>query len=126
MKNQDQIVQDAMRQLIKKSCSHSFNSESNYYSFQKSLLKFFFEAADVSISYDTNTILLWTSKKTDVHPGRLYDINEAYSISISYTNLEETLKGCIEPNEKNNRFYKSLLFHYNNVEQEIPSTAISA
>ena len=123
MKNQDQIVQEELRKLIKKSCAQPTTDN---YNFQKSLLKFFFKAVDVTIDYDKSTISLWTSSSSRPLHDKLYQLKDAVSVKISYTNLEETLKGCLENGPVKSRFYKSLLYHYNNVEQEIANSAISA
>jgi len=126
MKNQDQVVQEEMRKLIKRSCKTNQNYYSKNYNFQKVLLKFFFNSADVTIDYDRQLISLWTGVKTDAHPGKLYDINEATPINIAYSNLEETLKGCLEKEVKQINFYTSLLFHYNQVIEERDLEAQSA
>jgi len=125
MKNQEQNVQEEMRKLITRSCQFTENLTHDYYSFQKSLLKFYFGAIDVTIDFDKETILLWNSKPRTPADYRLYDINEAVATKVSYSNLEETLKGCIENGEMQTRFYKTLLFHYNSVSEtvEMPVSA---
>ncbi|MAP53566.1 hypothetical protein [Altibacter sp.] len=126
MKTQDQILHDEMRKLIKRSCAIPPNLSNDFYTFQKTLLKFFFNAADVTIDYDSETISLWTSSSTQPITEKLYDMNDAVAIKISYTNLEETLKGCLENGQRQSRFYQTLLFHYNHVSDTIPNPAISA
>jgi hypothetical protein len=123
MKNQDQIIQEELRKLIKKSCAQP---TADNYNFQKSLLKFFFNAADVTIDYEKGTISLWTSSSSRPLHEKLYQLKDAVSVKISYNNLEETLKGCLENGANQSRFYKSLLFHYNHVNEEISNDAISA
>lgn len=127
MKNEDQLVRDEMRQLIRKSCNASSTSASNpYYLFQKTLLKFYFNAADVQLDYDKGTISLWTSETPATLGHNLYRLKDAVPYTISYTNLEETLKGCLESDSTATRFYKSLLFQYNKVSEPIGPDAISA
>lgn len=126
MKTQTQIVQDRMRQLITESCNHTEEVSEKFNSFHKALLKFYFGCVDVLIDYNSSQIVLWSSKPKSIESLRLYDINEAVSTKISYTNLEETLKGCVENGDVQTRFYKSLLFHYNNVNQPITNPPISA
>ena len=127
MKKQDQIIQEEMRKLITKSCRHLEKKEHNpYYGMQKSLLKFFFSSADVTIDFENDTILLWISDTTNQVSDNLYKMNDAVSVAISYVNLEETLKGCLEKGNKPARFYKTLLFHYNRVADDIGQDAISA
>lgn len=125
MKNQEQIIQEEMRKLITKSCQFTENLNHDYYSFQKSLLKFYFGAVDVTIDFDKDTILLWNSKPRTPAAYKLYDINEAVATKVSYSNLEETLKGCLENGTMQMRFYKTMLFHYNRVEENpvLPASA---
>ena len=84
MKNQEQIIQEEMRKLITKSCKANETLDNEYYSFQKSLLKFYFRAVDVTIDFDEETILLWNSKPRTPAAYRLYDINEAVATKVSY------------------------------------------
>ena len=125
MKNQEQVIQEEMRKLIKKSCQFSENVNRDYYSFQKSLLKFYFNAIDVTIDFEDEIILLWNSKPRTPADFKLYDINEAVATKVSYSNLEETLKGCLESGTKQTRFYKTMLFHYNRVDENasLPASA---
>lgn len=117
MKDQEQIVQEEMRILITKSCQFTENLNKDYYSFQKSLLKFYFGAIDVTINFNEETILLWNSKPRTLKDFKLYDINEAVATKVSYSNLEETLKGCLENGDMQTRFYKTMLFNYNRFEE---------
>jgi hypothetical protein len=127
MKNQEQIVKEEMRKLISNSCTRTQSPEQNpYYSFQKTLLKYFFNAADVNIDYAAGTITLWTSEAPSTLGHNLYRLKDAIPVTISYTDLEETLKGCLENGENENRFYRSLLFQYNNLTEPFLSNAISA
>ncbi|WP_339700484.1 hypothetical protein [uncultured Marixanthomonas sp.] len=126
MKNQDQIIHEEMRKLIKKSCVVDSQLNPEFYSFQKSLLKFFFNAASVLIDRDNKIITLYGGAIVDHSPRSFYTINQLTTTNISYSNLEETLKGCLEKGDKEARFYKSQLFHYNNVKQVIADDAISA
>jgi hypothetical protein len=119
MKNQEQAVQEAMRRLIAKSCSFKRMPSSEYKSFHKSLLKFFFNTIDVNIDYEAHEISLWNSKPLTLDPIKLYNLNEAISSKVNYTNLEETLKGCLELVDMQTRFYKTLLFTYNHVSEEV-------
>ena len=125
MKNKEQIVQEEMRKLIKKSCQFTENITQDYYSFQKSLLKFYFGAVDVTLDFDKELILLWSAKPRTPAHFKLYDINEAMVTKIAYSNLEDTLKGCLENGAMQTRFYKTLLFHYNSVSEtvEMPVSA---
>lgn len=112
MENSKNSINKEMRILIDKSCDFETSGDI-YYSFHKSLLKFFFNAIAITIDYDKKLISLWNSKPTSKDEYRLYDLNEAVSAKVNYTNLEDTLKGCLEEGEKQERFYRSLLTFYN-------------
>ncbi|MDC7996153.1 hypothetical protein [Altibacter sp. HG106] len=127
MKNQHQHIQDEMRRLIAKSCDVSELASNAYTSFHKSLLKYYFDVSEVTIDYDRNSIFLWTSSQHSFDPeSALYQLNDATPLRIAYDNLQETLKGCLDNRVNSIRFYRSLLFHYNNVEQVIPRDAMTA
>lgn len=128
MKKQDHLVQDAMRNLISRSCEMlDSNNENRLYTFQKTLLKFFFGAADVTIDFEQKAILLWTSNPSqDDLTDSFYRMSDATPIRVSYTDLEETLKGCLENGSSQMRFYRSLLFQFNNVSSTDTVSAYSA
>ncbi len=113
MKNEHTIIRDEMRKLISKSCILGEERNNEAYLFQKSLLKFFFGVADVTIDYKKKTITLWNSSPEN--PSLIYSLAEARGSKIRYTSLEETLKGCLEKGEAQDRFYRSMLYHYNHV-----------
>lgn len=125
MKTDGQIIREEMRKLITKSCSQQ-NANDQYYGFHKSLLKFYFGAIDAIIDYDNEIISLINSRSIDKKADNIYDINQSIASKVNYTNLEETLKGCLEKGGIQNRFYKTVLFHYNNLPVENIETSISA
>ena len=125
MNNENQIVQEEMRKLITKSCDFDTYG-GTFYPFHKTLLKYYFSAIDVTIDYTEKLIMLFNSKPLDGDHYNLYDINEAVAAKVNYTNLEETLKGCLENGPGQIRFYKSLLFHYTNVTHETDNDMMSA
>lgn len=127
MKNQEQIVREEMRKLISKTCTNSLSRDHNPYSlFQRTLLKYYFNSADVTIDHSASTISLWTSETPSTLGHNLYRLKDAVAVTISYSNLEETLKGCLESGENHTRFYKLLLFQYNNVSAPLGSNVKSA
>lgn len=111
MKDENNSVQEEMRKLISKSCARDQVRNSKAYHFQKSVLKFFFGVADVTIDYDAEIITLWNSSKDN--PRMIYSLAEAKASKIRYTSLEETLKGCLEEGDEQRRFYRSMLSQYN-------------
>jgi len=125
MKTDGQIIREEMRKLITKSCSQD-NEDDKYYGFHKSLLKFYFGVVDAIIDYDNEVISLVNRKPVNTKADNIYDINQSIASKVNYTNLEETLKGCLEKGNLQNRFYQSMLFHYNNLTDLDPETSISA
>ena len=112
MKNQEQLLLDRMRQLITLSCRSQNDLNNPYYNFQKSLLKHFFNAAELSIDYDNNRVYLYTNETSKTAVPALYRLKDVVAITISYNNLEETLKGCLETDDESKKLYASLLFYY--------------
>lgn len=117
MKTQAQILEREMHTLIENSCAAYPKMKTEPYGFQRALLKFYFGAADVIINYDKEKITLFTSSNDDVNNKALYQSNTTALVEISYLDLETTLKQCLEEGDKQERFYKSLLFHYNHVNE---------
>ncbi|RMA56787.1 hypothetical protein [Ulvibacter antarcticus] len=104
-------IKEDVRNLIVKSCDfQSFGMK--FYPFHRDLLIFYFGAIDATIDYDKQIIALWNSKPRTDRAIDLYDINEAVSEKVNYSNLEETLCGCIEDGSSQNRFYSNLLKNY--------------
>ncbi|MBT0607407.1 hypothetical protein [Aequorivita echinoideorum] len=112
MDNEEKIIQEKMRGLISRSCEFNTEPSQKYRDFHKQFLKFYFNVIDVNIDYSNSTILLSNSKPITADPIRLYDLNEAISEEVSYNNLEETLKGCLENGNLQHKFYKKMLFQF--------------
>lgn len=117
MKTQTQILKSEMHTLIENSCAAYPNTKTESYSFQRALLKFYFGAADVIINYDKEKITLFTTKNDTLGNNELYQSNSTALVEISYMDLGTTLKQCLEEGNKQERFYRSLLFHYNHVNE---------
>ena len=97
------------------------------YNFQKEMLRHFFKSVDVTIDHDEFTMTLWNSENSS-HTGveDLYVLNNAVSLTISYSNLEETLMGCLEDSSEDLRFYRGLILQYGGYSEVDPSISISA
>lgn len=126
MTTQNQFLRDEMRRLITTSCDPHSHMIGDFYTFQKSLLKFFFNAVDVVVDYQSKTITLLNSHASNRLEDKLYTMNDAVSVTISYSNLEETLKGCLEKGMRQSQFYQNMIFQYNHADQNKSSTSISA
>ena len=118
MKTQAQILKKEIHTLIESSCAAYPDAKNESYSFQRALLKFYFGAADVIINYNKEKITLFTSINDAPEGSKLYQANTTALVEISYMDLATTLKQCIEDGDKQERFYRSLLFHYNQVNEE--------
>ena len=114
MNNHTPNILESLRQLILRSCAFEELPSKEFQNFHADFLKFSFSAIFVKIDYTSQSIFLWNYKPMGKNPLDLYDLNSAVSETISYTNLEETLLGCIEKGEFHKRFYRHLLFEYSN------------
>ncbi len=112
MENKEEIVRNEIRKLIANSCRFDRLPNKDFRDFHKTFLKFFFNAVDINIDYARKMISIWNSKPLTTDPLRLYDLNEAIADVVAYSNLEETLSGCIEEGHIQNNFYKKMLCEF--------------
>lgn len=105
-------VYSKMRHLIAKSCDFEYRPDEEFQHFHKNLLKFSFNAINVKIDYDEKLISIWNSKPLTTNPLRLFYLNEAMAEVVNYTDLEETLTGCLENGHLQNNFYKKVLSEF--------------
>lgn len=112
MENGDEVVRQKMRELITESCRFNKQPIKEFQKFHKTLLNFFFNSIDLNIDYENKFIYIRNSKPLTTDPVRFYDLNEAISDNVDYTNLEETLLGCLEDGNLQTTFYKKILFEY--------------
>ncbi len=117
MENREEIVRQKMRDLIIESCHFNTRPHKEFRRFHKNFLNFFFNSIDLNIDYENKLISIWNSKPLTTNPVRLYDLNEAISDKVGYTDLAETLIGCLENGQLQNNFYKKLLIEYGNYNQ---------
>lgn len=109
-------IRGRMRELIKRSCNASDMSVSDESRrFQIALFKFFFDAIDVNIDYKNKILRVKSSKPIKSDPLSLYNLSESVVAEIYYSNLEETLDGCLEKGKLQTRFYELLLLNYNKI-----------
>lgn len=112
MENREDEVIEKMQNLIKSSCVFETQPEKRYCNFHKIFFKFFFNAIDVNIDYEKQVISISNSKPLTTNPVRLFDMTEAVADKICYTDLEETLSGCLGEFHLHNNFYKKMLSEY--------------
>jgi len=112
MDKKAETIHELMRKLIAISCDFPKRPPKEFREFHKLLLNFYFKSIDVNIDYSAKIISIWNSKPLTTDPVRLYDLNEAISDNVGYTNLEETLTGCLENGHFQNKFYLNLLLEF--------------
>lgn len=115
MEKRAETIHEQMRNLISISCDFVNRPTKEFREFHKLLLNFYFNSIDVNIDYGEKMISIWNSKPLTTNPLRLYDLNEAISDSVGYTNLEETLVGCLQNGHFQNKFYLNLLSKYEDI-----------
>ena len=118
MEREEEIIQKEIRALIEMSCQFNKRPEEQFHDFHKKYLKFSFNAVDVKIDYDTQLIYSSNSKPLTTNPVRLFDIKEALADQFSYSDLEETLIGCLGTSHLHYMFYKKLLEEYGDFSKE--------
>ncbi len=114
MESREEIVLREMRNFIGCTCKFEERPTKEFRHFHKVFLKFFFNAVDVNIDYQTQVIAIWNSKPLTTNPVRLFDLNEAIADKVTYSNLEETLSGCLETGHLQQTFYKKMLSEFGN------------
>lgn len=112
MENEEEILYREMRNLIALSCLFNKLPSAEFYKFHRTFLIYFFNVVDVNIDYETKMISIWNTKPLPANPVRLFDLNEAVAAKVSYSDLEETLMGCLKEGQLQNDFYKRLLFKF--------------
>lgn len=112
METGEEIVQEKMRVLIAVSCQFDESPNPHFSSFHKVYLKFSFDAVDVKVDYENQMIYTANSKPLTKNPVRLFDMGNALSDKFSFSDLEETLVGCLKTGHLENHFYKKLLLEY--------------
>ncbi len=108
-------IEDRMRRLVALSCKFDALPNLEFQKLHRSLLKFYFNAVQVQIDYDQKIISINNSKPLTTDPIRLYDLKDAIADKVGYSNLEETLNGCLEKGHLQTNFYKKLISEYSDL-----------
>jgi len=114
MEREEEILLDEMRALINRSCQFDRLPTEDFSDFHKIFLKFSFNAVQVRINYEAQDIHISNCKPLTTDPVRLFNMKEAVADKFSYTNLEETLAGCLKSGQLQHHFYEKLLLSYGN------------
>lgn len=101
-------IQKILEAVIIESCDFEILPNKAFRKFHSAFLKYSFGALNVEIDYRKKIIMVWSSKPLSGERLELY--NEDFLEKVRYTDLEETLLGCVEPGVFNERFYKHLLY----------------
>lgn len=112
MDGQDESINERIKKLIKVSTNFKGKPSREYQRFHESFLKFSFNALDVVLDYENESIQVWNAKPTSAYSIELHNYQEAFFERVHYTNLEETLSGCVEEGSFPSRFYLHLLQEY--------------
>ena len=101
-----------MRQLIAISCREENLYHPVYYMIQRAILKNYFDAADITIDFDMKTISILSGEDTVNSHSKSHPTKEVAALNISFTNLEDTLQGCLESGEVPLQFYDAMVRQY--------------
>ena len=100
---QPDTILTEMNNLITYSCNNQNVSTERFSTFHKALLKKHFEASEVSIDLEQNTL----------HLKILVENNKYVNVNFEYQSLEALLKSCLEKDDNSLGFYQNMLTFYN-------------
>lgn len=110
MKEEESKIISELKNIIKESCQFAVSPPEIYQKFHRTLLKYSFGALNVEVDYEHRSILVYNSKPTNPKSMDLMDYTEGFFEKVDYTDLEETLLGCLSEGIFNERFYTHLLY----------------
>ena len=122
MEGQEKQVREELIKLIKESCSFEVIPKLEYQKFHSSFLKYTFSARHVEIDYEKKIISIWNCKPSPGTAMEFYAM-DALVETMGYSDLEETLLGCIEDGIFNERFYHHLLYDLDRVYKDTGNRA---
>lgn len=109
MEGWEDKIREELQKLIEDSCNFDRVPSEEFQKFHRVLLRFSFDALSVELNYENKTISVWNSKPSNIKSLEMGDFQNAIFEKVNYTNLEETLLGCVAVGVYNERFYKHLL-----------------
>ncbi|MCG2431495.1 hypothetical protein [Aequorivita xiaoshiensis] len=112
MERDEELILNEIKALIGKSCKFEIMPNERFQNFHKEFLKFSFEAVNIKIDYEAKQIFTSNAKPLTTDPVRLFDMNTALADKFSYTDLEETLLGCLKKGHLQNHRYELFLQEY--------------
>ncbi len=108
-------IEEQMRRLVALSCKFNEFPNLEFQKFHRALFKFYFNAVQVQIDYEQKVIAINNSKPLTTDPIRLFDLKEAIADRVVYSDLEETLNGCLESGHLQLNFYKKLIAEFSDL-----------
>lgn len=123
MKMNAELIDKQLRDLIHKSCCPENNRENKFSKFHCKFLKLHFEAMDVDIDYDQQSIFVWSPKPIEAESFSIQNIFKSITKKIEYDDLEATLCGCLKKNELYLRFYHLFLLEYGDDEYRMAANS---
>lgn len=109
-------IYNQMRQLIKVSCNGGYEaSPDKCRKFQIAYLKFYFDAIDVKVDYPSKIIRVKNCKPLSTNTLSFYNLKESVIAEIHYSNLQETMDGCLEEGKLQLKFYEMLIKNYGDI-----------
>lgn len=112
MERDEMLILNEIKALIRKSCKFENMPNERFQNFHKDFFKFSFEAVNVKIDYEAKQIFTSNAKPLTTDPVRLFDMNTALADMFLYTDLEETLLGCLKTGHLQNHRYELFLQEY--------------
>ena len=114
---EDRIRRD-IQKLIQDSCDFDRMPSEEFQKFHSALLKFSFDALSVELNYENKAISVWNSKPSNIKSLEMGDFQNAIFEKVNYTDLEETLLGCVAVGVYNKSFYKHLLCDFDRLQDD--------
>ena len=112
MEAREDKIREEIQRLIQESCNFDKMPSEEFQKFHNALLRFSFDALSVELNYENKAISVWNSKPSNIKSLEMGDFQNAMFEKVNYTNLEETLLGCLAVIPYNERFYKNLLCEF--------------
>lgn len=114
---EDKIKKD-IQKLIQDSCVFDKVPGLQFQKFHRALLRFSFNALSVELEYEDKAISVWNSKPSNTKSLEMGDFESAIFEKVNYTDLEETLLGCLEVCAYNECFYRHVLSEFDRFQDE--------
>ncbi len=109
MEEREDKIRKEIQKLIKESCAFDKVPSLEFQKFHRALLRFSFDALSVELNYEDKIISVRNSKPSNSKSLEIGDFESAILQNVNYTDLEETLSGCVLVGAYNECFFRHLL-----------------